>query len=188
MPYQLPQAAKTPKFLNLPPELLAIAEKAMAEKFGLPEVVKEAPKKKKVAREDNSWQAKVTGKWDDIEERYVKIDYHFDTPYGQRIGRTMMLDAELHGARLADAIYEQIRNTFRESERYGRGMSDPRGYGYADPYSSQAVRGWRLVIYARNSSWHYREGDKGSLSETIEDIVRTIKGAPQHAKIANIRF
>lgn len=44
MSYQLPPAAKTSKLMNLPADLLAIAEEALAEKFNLPEIVVEKPK------------------------------------------------------------------------------------------------------------------------------------------------
>lgn len=46
MRYQLPPAAQTSKLMNLPADLLALAEEALAKKFDLPEVIVEKPKPK----------------------------------------------------------------------------------------------------------------------------------------------
>lgn len=145
MRYQLPAAAKTSKLLNLPADLLALAEEALAEKFDLPEIVKEKPKPKPKADKPKIGMKKQSDAYDQIP--FYRIDIELMTPYSTE--RRSMAVEVFGGER------EFHHNLGREVSR----MYDEARYKYG--WGGGREMGHRMMVrfYAVGRHWEWRDGD-----------------------------
>lgn len=153
MRYQLPQAAKTSKLLNLPANLLALAEEALAEKFDLPEIVKEKPKPKPEKKATPQEKAP-----DLVDYHRIELELRCDGGYARR-SMAVQLD-------VPPIIYFE-RELSHNIERLYQQMRGERGQYYMGP------GGVDVRIYTAGATWVMREGEDPR--RVIYEIWRALK-------------
>lgn len=128
MPYQLPQELKTNKFESLPDDLREMAEALMAEKFDIPEVIKE--KKKKVTKKKEPYDIDTdypyTRDHIELEIRLVPRINPYDPsrPYPNLVhGQRRYVPRHIGFSGICEVLNRMIKDGFYKSGYEGREMN-----------------------------------------------------------------